>query len=167
MKKNILYITLIFALCFGIKAQAQNIIAYQTKVNSLSASEANKLEQLANEAPTSMFVTFEDEAKIYQGSSDVVLDMSITKATDVTKLATTFEGDLSGIVIVNMEWDGQEEIVLPLDLLNKMSNLRYIYIRSYQALDQSVIQSKFQNLMNALREKGNVEVLYTTMKQPS
>lgn len=166
MNKNIQYILLVFLLCFGIKAQAQIVTAYEAKLRSLSTIETGKLDHLVNGAPSSMFVTFENEAKVYYGNGDLVLGMSIAKVADITQLATTFENKLNEIEIINIEWDGQEEIVLPIALLNKMSNLKYIYIRSYQVLNESLIQSRFQNMMNILREKENVEVLYYTMEQP-
>ncbi|QQU04459.1 hypothetical protein [Myroides odoratus] len=167
MKKNILYITLIFALCFGIKTQAQNVIAYETKVSSLSASQAEQVNYLAKGVPTSIFVTEENTSEMYHGDESAVLAMNITKSTDFGKLAADFGNKLAEITIVNIVWDGQQELVLPTGLLDRMPNLKYIYIQSYSELNQSVISTRFPSLMNQLEGRTNVEVLYTTMEQPS
>ncbi|WP_353102107.1 hypothetical protein [Myroides odoratus] len=167
MKKNILYITLIFALCFGIKVQAQNIIDYQAKLNSLSNVEANQLENLINGVPTSMHVNYDGETKIHIGNSDLVLEMAVRTSEDITKLAVAFDKELAEVIVLNIEWNGQNDIEIAADVLTKMKHLRYVYIKSYETLSDTVIQAKLQRLLLTLNQKENVEVLYTTMIEPS
>lgn len=167
MKNNILYIILIFALCFGIKAQAQNIIAYQTKLNSLSDTQAKQLNHLLNGASTFITIADQNEAEIHKGNTTIVSTMKVSQSSDFVKLVQRFEDKLTEITVLSIEWNGQEEIVLPAALLNKMSNLKYIYIRSYETLNPTIIQNRFSSLMNQLDENTQVEVLFYTMEQPS
>ncbi len=169
MNKKIQYILVVFVLFLGFQVQAQNTItAYEIKLSSLSTTEAEKLDYLANGAPSSMFVTRDNEAKINRSTNiTTIVEMTLVKPSDFTKLVNAFENNLAEIEIINIEWDGQEDWAISNVILQKMEHLKYIYIRSYQPLNASIIQSRLQNLMNALEEKANVEVLFYTMKQPS
>ncbi|MDM1354286.1 hypothetical protein [Myroides marinus] len=167
MKNNILYIVLIFALCFGFKAQAQNIIGYHTKLDNLSSEQADQLIHLVNGPSTTIFVTEQNEADIFKGNTTQVAIMKITQSSDFDKLAQHFEKQMNEVVVLDIEWDGQEELVMPDGLLEQMPNLKYIYIRSNEVLNTSVIQNRFSNLINKLNGYTNVEVLYYTMEQPS
>lgn len=167
MKNNILYIVLIFALCFGFKAQAQNIIGYQTKLDNLGSEQADQLIHLVNGPSTTIFVTEQDKADIFKGNTTQVTIMKINQSSDFDKLTQQFGQQLNEVVVLDIEWDGKEELVIPGVLLEQMSNLKYIYIRSYEMLNTSVIQNRFSNLINQLNGNANVEVLYYTMEQPS
>lgn len=168
MKSLFKYIIIVFVLCFGIKAQAQNaILGYDQKLSKLSELEASNLNYLANGAPTSMFVTVDSEAKIHQGNTQEVVEMSIERTSDFTKLSEFYSNKLSEVVLINIIWSGKEQILMLEDLMIQLKNLKYIYIRSYRELDKGVIQAEFFDLLQKLKEKKDVEILYSTMEQPS
>lgn len=167
MKKNILYITLIFALCFGIKAQAQNIIDYQAKLNSLSNTQAEQLNHLIRGASTTIYVTTQNEAELFKGNTVQVSVMKVTQSRDFAKLTGRFSNQLNEVTALSIDWDGQEELVIPTGLIDLLPNLKYIYIQSYEVLNQTVIQNRFSNLLNQLDRNTTVEVLFYTMEQPS
>lgn len=155
-------------MCFGIKAQAQSaILGYDQKLSKLSELEASNLNYLANGAPTSMFVTVGNEAKIHQGNTQEVVEMSIEKTSDFTKLSEFYSNKFSEVVLINIIWNGKEQILMSEDLMIQFKNLKYIYIRSYRGLDKEVIQAEFFDLLQKLKEKKDVEILYSTMEQPS
>lgn len=163
-----LNIFLVFVLCFGFKAQSQNKITdLDTKLTTLSTVESEHLDYFIYGMPSSMFVTYQNEAKLYYTESDIVLKMSIEKSEDFSMLATAFEQKLGGLVVIDIEWDGQSNITIPVDLLSKMKHLRYVYIRSYISMDEATVRSRFQNMLDQLSTKANVEVVYHTMEQPS
>lgn len=168
MKNNILKIIIVFVLCFGIKAQAQNVITeYNSKISSLSATEANKLEYLVNGAPTSMFITYDNEMKVHYGETEKIVEMSVEKSGDIVKLASFFEDKIQDITLINLNWDGEEQFFITKEVLEKMRSLKYIYIRCNESLNADVIQIKFRDLLELLNNYSNVEVLYYTMEQAS
>ncbi|SHL65580.1 hypothetical protein [Myroides odoratimimus] len=168
MKNNILYIIIAFGLCFGIKAQAQSaIFEYNQKLIKLTDSQANDLNYLANGAPTSMFIAFDKQAKIHQGNSKEIVEMSIEDTSDFIGLSNVYKDKLKEVILINIKWDGKQQIVVPKDLIIQLENLKYIYIRSYRELDKDLIQTEFIDLLQKLNEKQDVEILYSTMDQPS
>lgn len=168
MKNNILKIIIVFVLCFGIKAQAQvTITEYGQKISKLSDLDFQAIDYLANGAPTSMFVTFDNETKIHMGDSKEVVEMSIDKTSDFSNLSKAYPNQLIDIVLININWDGQEQILIDEDLVSRLRNLKYIYIRSYKELDKNIIQSEFHELLEKFKDKEDIDVLYSTMEQPS
>ncbi|TDQ76047.1 hypothetical protein [Sphingobacterium yanglingense] len=168
MKINIIYTTILIALCFVFKAQAQNpITAYHTKLESLSEAEAEKLAYLANGTPASMYVAGENEPIIHRVDSEPVVNMSVTKSSDFKELSSAFNASLKDILFINVEWNGEENMVIPEYVLSKLANLKYIYVRSYEQLNPAVIQDRFADMLQILKNYPGVEVLYQTMEQPS
>lgn len=168
MNKNIQYILVVFVLFLGFQVQAQNTItAYETKRSSLSNVESIQLNSLINGASTFIAITDQNQAEIYKGNTNTVSTMKVTQSSDFAKLAQSFEDKLAEIKVLSIDWNGQEEIVLPTALLNRMSNLKYIYIRSYEIVNPIIIQNKFSSLLNQLDENTQVEVLFYTMEKPS
>lgn len=70
------------------------------------------------------------------------------------------------VVLVNIQWDGSENMMVPRRMFQQMKGLKYVYICSYSDLDPVVIQTSFSKLIEALQDKKEVEVLYYTMKSP-
>ncbi|MDR0228490.1 MAG: hypothetical protein LBI72_05430 [Flavobacteriaceae bacterium] len=167
MKNNILYIILILVLCFGFKAQAQNIVAYETKLKSLSNVKADELNHLVNGATTAIFVTEQNAPELYIGKAVGVSVMRVRHTSDFVKLESQFKDVVKEVTLLDVEWNGKEEIILPVGLLEKMSNLKYIYIRSYDYLDSTVIKNKFSVLIKQLQDNLTIEVLFYTMEKPS
>lgn len=168
MKNNITYIILSFVLCFGFKVQAQSVIdSYQTKLKSLSKSEVERLEQFVNGATISMYVGDGNKVMTNQVGTETVVNMVISKSQDFALLSAAFSSNLKDIVIINIEWDGLENYVISEDLLSKLKSLKYVYIRSYMQLNESVIQTRFTDLLQKLKGYPKVEVLYYTMEQAS
>jgi hypothetical protein len=168
MKSNILYTIVAFVLCFGIKAQAQNaVLDYNQRFLELSDFEAKNLDYLTKGAPSSMFMTSENKAKIHQGNTHEIVEMSIEKTSDFTALSTVYLDKLKEVVLINIEWDGKQQIVIPTDLIIQFKNLKYIYIRSYKELDKEIIKKDFFDLLQNLKDKEEIEILYLTMEQPS
>lgn len=166
MKNKYRYSLVLLLLCFSFKAQAQQVIALETRLTQLPTVEAEKIISLIYESPSSMFVTETGQATTYEGSEEEIVEMSIRKKTDFFTLQRVFPQYLKEVVLVNIQWDGSENMMVPPGMFQQMKGLKYVYICSYSDLDPVVIQTSFSKLIEALQDKKEVEVLYYTMKSP-
>lgn len=79
MKNKYRYSLVLLLLCFSFKAQAQQVIALETRLTQLPTVEAEKIISLIYESPSSMFVTETGQATTYEGSEEEIVEMSIRK----------------------------------------------------------------------------------------
>ncbi|WP_173835575.1 hypothetical protein [Myroides sp. N17-2] len=167
MKDLFKYIIVVFVLCFGIKTQAQTAIEhYQDKKSVLSSQEFQKLDYLVNGGDSYMLVDSDNKTIVYN-KLERVIRMSIKKSSDFDVLIKSLKHDLGGVVIINIEWDGAEECLIPDDFFSKLSSLKYVYIRSYKIMSKDIVQKHFRNIIEKLKNYKEVVILYQTMEQPS
>jgi len=167
MKSLFKYIIIVFVLCFGFKTQAQTSIEeFKYKKSNLSSKESQELDFLINGGEGYMFITKDKQVISFPGK-DGITRLDINSSNDFTELTKGFTANMTSVIAINIQWDGNEEIVLEEQFLQKISDLKYIYIRSYTDLSKDLIQQKFYKLLEQLNKHKNVIVLYETMEQPS
>ncbi|SKC11854.1 hypothetical protein SAMN05660841_04352 [Sphingobacterium nematocida] len=171
MKSNIIYIVLLFALCFGFKAQAQKvkITEYGDKIAGLASEEEKEtLDKLINGLPNSIYVNKDNKAQIFQRGDKIIESMSLRKSEDLEILEKVFVNMFKDIKIIEIEWNATDSFVLlNRNFLSQFPTLKYIYIKSYENLSQQFVESQFPTLIEYLRDGVGVEVIYVTMEQPN
>lgn len=171
MKNSVSYIVLFFALCFGLKAQAQKvkITEYGDKIASLGPSEEKEtLDKLINGLPNSIYVNKDNKAEVFQRGDGLIESMSLRKLEDVEILEKTYAKTFKHIKIIEMEWNSKDSFVLlNRNFLSQFPMLKYIYIKSYENLSDQLVESQFPALIEYLRDGVGVEVIYVTMGQPN
>jgi hypothetical protein len=160
---------MVFVLCLGFKVQAQSlaITEYNAKLNSLTDMEEEILDDLVNGAPSMIFInTDSNQPEAYQPSGEQIKMIMLNKPSDVTPLLNAYKGQLNGVRVINIEWNGTDSFTFPTNFLAELPSVQYVYIRSYQDLSKAKIESAFQRLIQQLSEEMEVEILYSTMEQP-
>lgn len=139
-----IYIFSLFALflCFGFKAQAQRVVAYQTKISELPVEQASAFSAFLAGDYNEHFVNFR-------------------ALRDTTQEVET-------IAVVDLKWNGQDVITLPAHCMQRMQHLQYIYLRSTQVMDDALVRQRFAALIRQLeRMENEVEIVYSTMEKPN
>ena len=169
MRLSFYKIIMICVLCFGFKAQAQNlaITEYHNKLESLATDQSEELERLVNGAPRFIFMDGLEGPSEFERLGVPIEKMLINNSDDFMELAKSFPNALVSIKLLEIVWNGNAAFQMPKDILRSLTDLRFVYIRSYEELSIGLIQSNFQNLLQQLEiNNREVEVLYYTMEQP-
>ncbi|MGG5508279.1 MULTISPECIES: hypothetical protein [unclassified Myroides] len=142
MKYNYIYSLLLLFLCFGFQAQAQRVVAYQTKLSELSSTQVSAWK-----------IELEGD-----------YDQKYINFRDLENAEQVFEE----IEIIDLKWDGQSVLTLPTAAVNRLQSLRLIYLRSNQVLNDNVIKQRFRQLIQQVeRLDQDVEIVYRTMEKPN
>ncbi|MBB1140062.1 hypothetical protein [Myroides sp. WP-1] len=142
MKHKYIYGLFTLFLCFGFKAQAQRVVAYQTKLSELTVEQAQEFSAFLAEDYNDHFVNF----RAFQN-------------TDL---------EVEEIAVIDLKWNGQDVITLPTRSIQRMSKLKYIYLRSHQVMDDNYVKQRFSALIRQLERLGNeVEIVYFIMEKPN
>lgn len=142
MKQNYIFSLFALFLCFGFKAQAQRVVAYQTKISELAVEQASEFSAFLAGDYNEHFVNFR-------------------------ALGDTAQ-ELEAIVVVDLKWNGQDVITLPARSMQRMQRLQYIYLRCAQAMDDELVRQRFAALIRQLERLPNeVEIVYSTMEKPN
>lgn len=167
MKKRVLYIIMFFALCFSFKVQGQNpITEYNVKLNSLLEFQAEILNSQIKGAQSSIFVDFKNQPAIYQRQGEQVKTMLLNKPTDYSLLVNAYNSELDAVRIITIEWNGTDVFTFPRNILSKFPSLNYVYIDSYENLSKKKIEHSFQGLIELIKDREDIEILYMKKEQP-
>lgn len=167
MKKISTYIILVFALCLGFNAQAQQpvITEYSAKLNSLSEIQAESLDKLINGEQGGLYVNEDGKPEMYQDADNPPKTMFIHKPADLILLAEAYPNQLSKIELINIGWNDNEMFDIPSNALSKLSKLRYIFVRSNMELSKQSIEKNLLLLLTTIKSLANVEILYSGVEQ--
>ncbi|MGQ8870050.1 hypothetical protein [Myroides sp. TSA_177.3] len=159
MKKNILYITLIFALCFGIKAQAQNgqVKTVEEKISSLTPREAQRFEEMI--AGQTSFVLVSHDSNVFfierEGTeSKVILLEKISAETNLKNSPYRSSIPSSEILLIDTRNGNDYTEIVNIDF-KAYSNLKTIVIITYTDIDLIALQE----LVSTVQELTQVEIL--------
>lgn len=142
MKHKYIFSLFTLLLCFVFRAQAQRVVAYQTKLSELTVEQAREFSVLLAGDYNDYFVNF----RALQNTTQ----------------------EIETIALVDLKWNGQDVIVLPASSMSRMQGLRYIYLRSPLAMDDDFVRLRFAALIRQLERLSNdVEIVYSTMEKPN
>lgn len=167
MKKNILYIVFISVLCFGVKAQAQDIVItdYTRKLQQLDNTSAEKLNKLI-ESASGLYVDANGNAAAYPVNLRLARKMNLENSNDMDRIMQSYPQSLNTIELIDIQWDGSTSLAIPDGVFENMTNLSYIYIRSQSTLSKDLIRTSFRKLIEQIDPEAGVEVLFYIMEEP-
>jgi len=167
MKNISIYIILVFALCFGLKAQAQQpvIMEYSAKLAGLSELQAQLLDGLINGASSMVFIDSEGSPDIYQRGDEQVKKIMLRRPSEFDSIVKTYGDQLAGVQVINIEWNGTDVFTFPTNTMSTLPNLEYVHIRSYQNLSPQTITRGFQGLVVLMENSEDIEVLYSITEE--
>ena len=167
MKKLVIQLFVgIFLLCCGFQAVAQTpITEFKEKRRSLSEEQFEAFNQLFSEKLGSIYVDENGQAQSSDIKGDQAKLMIVNHNEDFEVLRTTFSNQLHAVEAIQLSWNGQDDIILPSDLLPMLSGLRYIVVSSNQILNSEIVRDNLPVLLTSLSASQQVEVLYNGMEQ--
>lgn len=168
MKSNIIII-LLFALCFGFKAQAQidKIISLEEMKESAAWEPLAKMLY----APSSRLVFANESEPTHVWPEDgavKVVDVQNAKSFDLLKSSVYAKAiGTAEILLINVDLKEVKGTVLKSEHLTAFSKLRYIVIRSYEKLDENRVRDLFADLIAREGDARSIQVVYVTLEEAS
>lgn len=157
-------IAILFALLFSAGLLAQNIEVEEInrKIEN-SGEEGAQIRYLAFGAASSAFVN-EGTAEKHQRGWEGLLTANIENAAELSALTSNFAGEVHEIEMINILWNGATPFTFDEDTLAKLPDLKYVFIRSHEKLEENMLRSSLSPLMAQLEAKDGVIVLYQTLE---
>ncbi|WP_267740666.1 hypothetical protein [Myroides injenensis] len=159
MKNNFLYITLILALCFGIKAQGQSsqVKTIEEKINSLTPREAQRFDEMISGQTSFIFVSNDSNVFFIEREGTEQKVILLEKISAETNLKNSpFKSSIvsSEILLLDIRNEKDYTEIVNIDF-KAYSSLKTIVIITYNDIDLK----ELQNLVLPVQELGKIEIL--------
>lgn len=166
MKSNIIYIVLFFALCFGLKAQAQiTVQSLEEKKSAVQEKDREKLDFLFQGTPTSLYFDREGKTQRLWERGGGVKVIYLTKQGLVSNLSNLeYSKDFSSAEAIIIEVDDINQLSLTKTHLTLLENLKYILLRIQGSSDKSQIERSISGIYADEEAMTGVEVLYVDVE---
>ncbi|QCX52919.1 hypothetical protein [Elizabethkingia sp. JS20170427COW] len=173
MEKNKFIYPLVFSLfffCFQLlPAQLVEVYKVEDYLENLSKSKDKnqaELKSLLYDSQNSLFVNSQEGASSYfKDKSDIVL-INISSPSDLKAIVDKYNTHLSTVKMFMIDWDGRYSFSIPSDLTSQFSDLKYVVVRSYGAIDETKVRNSFSALIDTYNTVPKLLViLYSKLKQ--
>lgn|GEM_PF-6266390 len=149
MKKNILYITLIFALCFGSKVQAQdiNIKTVNEELELLQGEAREKLDFMLYSTPPKLFIDDDGSVDYIWSKNKVVESVEVFGKDQFTFLTdAAYAADFRSVKVLTLRLYNNEVFEVDEALFNYFEVLTYVIVQYESESAKQIIVNQLSRL---------------------
>lgn len=155
--KTFYTLLLAFGLCLTSHAQNLQVLSNTNNVQ-LSQIEWDEFNQLAFSDTHTLIL---NDAASYIFNNGTSVKAVVIKNVNGASLLNSFTSTLNDVKLLQLHWNLNDVYNLSSQLSQKLPKLEYIYVSSYEMLNQSNVENIIGSLKNQF---PNAKIIYQTLK---